>query len=1580
MRLGPWTATLLGAASASTALARSPPVRVSLTTSWNGTDFLTELLETLAIEEPDSYFVALAHLTHYKTFQYPIITYPDEVIYEKFVELSADRYLQNVGALASFERAFALRAASPRIEAFYQFYTEKYGPVDEDQDESCGAWIDFYGQKICTIDELMRVTGYECKVWEVHEGFRGCLTENIVIHEGYVPPKQEDQPHVLSFDHIYPPSNMEAKTPAATAILYGSVGSSNFATLHVGLLRLSFYRPSRLRYIYRPIPPRQAVFVRKPTYLSGYGVAMDLKKMDYLALDDRRSSGVLDNLNGAEQEVLEADLPESLQDPILSLLPKTDKPIDSTTPPTEAELEDLAFQVSQLILESPNPLQTLSHLTKNFPRYATSIVRSIKVNPKVKEALLINMNRAPPGTNMCWINGAYVSAEEMNPFGLLRRLRKERNMMQELTDLRLTPAQAVNLISHTVLIKDQGTKALEGIVDASDRQEGGGIIQWINNLEKDQMYSKWPHSVHALLHSYGGQMPSISRNVFNLVVSLDLTKPSSVQTLVTLYNLIQRKLPVRMGIVPMVETDKAIKVARLFYHLTKNWSLRDAVKTFQKATEAGWSELDFMSLSQEFAILLRNSAPTNADASTDFQWIINDAYSDEISRISKYHKRLEIAVADNKAGHAFFNGKYIKVDDQDWLRVFHGELVSQIHYLQELIQNNQMDDAVSDIANYFYDLPTSSRRRNRHIIVSDPAEYKAKSIPQAFGSVGFIPSDFVYSDDSTPTPATLWVIGSFNDEVTLNLLQGALETMKSFKDFRLSYVHVARESDTPQTEAKAKFLQYIMFSRKLNGMKPQRVLKLIELISSSSNSVDDLEAADEIFKQYFAADHFEEQFQTLKPAGQVFARELGLKEGETGLYVNGRVVGPIQAGDFGAVDIEELLKYELRTRILNVQTALEEVYFTEDMDRIRRAELVAAVTSIISLDKLQGLDDSRGVMPRRLVHKQLHTEHASFEIGNNETAWFHFGIVMDPLSDTGAKWSSLIEWLMEETDLFHFSVFLSPPAELKELPLKRFYQYNLVPRILFIDGWSTNSEVEFNNLPVDPIYTLAMDVPDSWLVRPKEAVHDLDNIHLAGLPPHERGQGIKAVYNLDFLIIDGHATDTTTKTIPRGLQLQLASQSGIPVTDTQIVANLGYFQLKAKPGIFKLEIRPGRGREIFEMESAGNEGRKSPSVAEAGSDVVVASFEDITLHPRFTRHPGMEKADVLDTGSEEGTVMSNIFKKVGSLFGSKETTAVEKPQADINIFTVASGLLYERFASIMILSVLKNTKSTVKFWFIENFLSPSFLEFIPHFAEEYGFEYELVTYKWPSWLRAQTEKQRIIWGYKILFLDVLFPMNLKKVIFVDADQIVRTDLLELVNLDLEGAPYGYTPMGDDSYDMENFRFWKTGYWKEHLKDKQYHISALYVVDLVRFRQMAAGDRLRVHYHALSADPNSLANLDQDLPNNMQDEVPIFSLPEDWLWCETWCSKDRLDRAKTIDLCQNPKTKEPKLSRARKIPEWESYDAEIASFAKRLAESGKIRSTAVAEDVNALAGESESKSKVPSAEQEAETSRNEHDEL
>ena len=54
--------------------------------------------------------------------------------------------------------------------------------------------------------------------------------------------------------------------------------------------------------------------------------------------------------------------------------------------------------------------------------------------------------------------------------------------------------------------------------------------------------------------------------------------------------------------------------------------------------------------------------------------------------------------------------------------------------------------------------------------------------------------------------------------------------------------------------------------------------------------------------------------------------------------------------------------------------------------------------------------------------------------------------------------------------------------------------------------------------------------------------------------------------------------------------------------------------------------------------------------------------------------------------------------------------------------------------------------------------------------------------------------------------------------------------------------------------------------------------------------------------------------------------------QEWLWCETWCGNATLGTAKTIDLCNNPLTKEPKLAGARRIvAEWPALDAEVIAF-------------------------------------------------
>ncbi|CAM9269568.1 unnamed protein product [Ectocarpus sp. 6 AP-2014] len=443
--------------------------------------------------------------------------------------------------------------------------------------------------------------------------------------------------------------------------------------------------------------------------------------------------------------------------------------------------------------------------------------------------------------------------------------------------------------------------------------------------------------------------------------------------------------------------------------------------------------------------------------------------------------------------------------------------------------------------------------------------------------------------------------------------------------------------------------------------------------------------------------------------------------------------------------------------------------------------------------------------------------------------------------------------------------------------------------------------------------------------------------------------------------------------------------------DTVVMENLGYFQLQASPGVWDLELADGRASEVYEIiDGGGRDGSGSGGVVNSAAHAAAlevqrrlereraaegaspaAESQAIVVRNFYSRYepvlvrkrPGMEDVGLLeaddgftasasgDNAAGGGPATAGIWSRVSAATenvrglvglagdGDGERVGVGEVKGGeaerLHVFSLATGHLYERFLKVMMMSVVKRASMPVTFWLLENFLSSSFKESAQALAEEFGFRVEFVTYKWPEWLRRQSEKQRIIWGYKILFLDVLFPLSVDKVIYVDADQVVRADLKELWDLDLQGAPYGYTPFCSSREETLGYQFWRGGFWQAHLAGRPYHISALYVVDLKAFRRMAVGDSLRSIYNSLSQDPNSLSNLDQDLPNYAQIRVPIFSLPQEWLWCESWCSDGSKAEAKTIDLCNNPQHKEPKLDMAKRVisgplfeESWVELDAEV----------------------------------------------------
>jgi UDP-glucose:glycoprotein glucosyltransferase len=89
--------------------------------------------------------------------------------------------------------------------------------------------------------------------------------------------------------------------------------------------------------------------------------------------------------------------------------------------------------------------------------------------------------------NIFWINGARVEEKDVSVLGLLGLLRKEKSLMRNMVGLGLERSEALEVLTHSAVAsaqKDSGVT--DGLFDASDRPEGGGVVVWWNDFEKDK--------------------------------------------------------------------------------------------------------------------------------------------------------------------------------------------------------------------------------------------------------------------------------------------------------------------------------------------------------------------------------------------------------------------------------------------------------------------------------------------------------------------------------------------------------------------------------------------------------------------------------------------------------------------------------------------------------------------------------------------------------------------------------------------------------------------------------------------------------------------------------------------------------------------------------------------------------------------------------------------------------------------------------------------------------------------------------------------------------------------------------------
>ncbi|KAM8856455.1 UDP-glucose:glycoprotein glucosyltransferase 2 isoform 4-T4 [Spinachia spinachia] len=1208
------------------------------------------------------------------------------------------------------------------------------------------------------------------------------------------------------------------------------------------------------------------------------------------------------------------------------------------------EMQDLSVQAAARILSVPkfDALKLMRDLSQNFPSEARSLTK-VAVTQEMKKEMEENQKRLSesigvhPGDAELFINGLHIDLDVHNPFSILDLLRAEARVLEGLHNLGIQG-------------EDQG-KLLRLPVDAVDERYALDIrhpaIMWLNDIENDPVYGSWPMGVQELLRAtFPGVIRQIRRNLFNLVLFLDPVRPESVELVKLAELFYKHKIPLRIGFVFVVNTEEEIDgfseagvgFFRVLNYIADEYDLSQALMSMvsmYNKVEAG----EMLSVDAISAYLKRKFPKANAERILG----VESEYDD---------KRKDGAVFYKKSGLgslplALFNGVPLSPDEMDpeeLETIILQRIMDTTTTFQRAVFTGQLTEG-SSVVDYLMEQANVVPRMNPLILSTDRKylDFTAKPVVDDWDDTTMFSyydsrdktavmakrmKYFTNADEDGMSAVTMWIVGDFDKVSGRKLLLGALKRVKVSPGVRVGVIDNPGGKPSRDNSVLYRAIWASLLTQK-NKAAAEFVQKLLR--EESSLLLQKGTAMKELLTQAMNRDAFEKRFNTLEVdfirSQQLFCRDvLKLSPGQRAVISNGRVLGPFEEReDFTAEDFQLLEKITLRASAEEVRAKVKLM----GMKAKRASDLVMKVDALLA------------AAPQGEVRRDVHfvqDSHSVLHLSPRENEVFYDVVaIVDPLTREAQKMSPLLIVLSQVVNV-RLRVFMNCRAKLSELPLKSFYRFVLESDVSFLgnDTVSPGPVARFPELPESPLLTLIMNTPESWMVQAVRSPHDLDNIHL-----QEVSGTVAAEYELEHLLLEGHCFDLTTGQPPRGLQFTLGTSREPLMYDTIVMANLGYFQLKANPGAWILKLREGRSEDIYQVLS--HDGADSP--ADAGDVVVVLdSFHSKILKVRVQKKAEKMSEDLLSENSASKGVWESIAS-VWSTFEKSITGGVskkddrQKAKEDVlNIFSVASGHLYERFLRIMMLSVLRHTKTPVKFWFLKNYLSPSFKETIAHMAEEYGFQFELVQYKWPRWLHQQAEKQRIIWGYKILFLDVLFPLAVDKIIFVDADQIVRADLKDLRDFDLEGAPYGYTPFCDSRTEMEGYRFWKSGYWNSHLGHRKYHISALYVVDLKKFRKIAAGDRLRGQYQALSQDPNSLSNLDQDLPNNMIHQVAIKSLPQEWLWCETWCDDASKVSAKTIDLCNNPKTKEPKLTAAARIvPEWVEYDDEIKRLLKLVQE-------------------------------------------
>ena len=236
--------------------------------------------------------------------------------------------------------------------------------------------------------------------------------------------------------------------------------------------------------------------------VSGYGVEMAVKNMEYKAIDDDDTKDASDSTDSADAK------------PELKL----------------SSIKNLGLQAVRRIVTSKDPLQEMIDVSFDFPEIASEL-SNVKIDEATKNAVMENFPKLSGGGSLVLsLNGEPLEMDVVNIFSLLDRIADELKMSEVFRGIKGLDVSAVKKLLRMRM--PAGGGASGGVngspMDSPPRLDivtfgDSSTVKFTNDVEKDRAFKSWNPSLNGLIEqSQRGGPPQVRRNLLNMIAVVRL--------------------------------------------------------------------------------------------------------------------------------------------------------------------------------------------------------------------------------------------------------------------------------------------------------------------------------------------------------------------------------------------------------------------------------------------------------------------------------------------------------------------------------------------------------------------------------------------------------------------------------------------------------------------------------------------------------------------------------------------------------------------------------------------------------------------------------------------------------------------------------------------------------------------------------------------------------------------------------------------------------------------------------------------------------------------------------------------------